>query len=66
VIVRVDRDLCVWSGQCRLAAPEVFAEGGADDGAAVVLDASPGEHLHGRVREAVALCPAAAIEIADE
>jgi len=49
-----------------LAAPEVFAEGGADDGAAVVLDASPGEHLHGRVREAVALCPAAAIEIADE
>lgn len=59
--VHVDADKCVGAGQCVLAAPDVFDQD--DDGIVVLLDASPGPHLHAAARKAAKLCPALAIRI---
>ncbi|MET1076358.1 MAG: ferredoxin [Umezawaea sp.] len=61
--VFVDEDKCCGAGSCVLSAPEVFDQRD-DDGVVVLLDAEPAEHLHAAVREAVQVCPAAAISLA--
>ncbi|MEY9988782.1 ferredoxin [Streptomyces sp. V4I8] len=62
--VELEADKCVASGQCVLAAMDVFDQD--DDGIAILLAEQPAaEHLDG-VREAVAVCPAAAIRLVDQ
>ncbi|MFF5565760.1 ferredoxin [Streptomyces sp. NPDC012623] len=60
--VTVDEDKCCGAGQCVLIAPEVFDQRD-DDGIVVLLDAAPPQEQHAAVREAAAVCPAAAIEL---
>ncbi|MFI7708289.1 ferredoxin [Nonomuraea sp. NPDC049480] len=60
--VELDEPKCVASGQCVLAAPEVFDQR-EDDGVAILLDETPATDLHDHVREAAAICPAAAIRL---
>ncbi|MCK2214812.1 ferredoxin [Actinomadura sp. ATCC 31491] len=62
--VTVDEDKCCGAGQCVLIAPEVFDQRD-EDGIVVLLEAEPGEDRHAAVREAAAVCPAFAIEVAD-
>ena len=59
--VTVDVDVCIASGACVLACPKVFVQD--EDGLVVLLDDEPGSELHEAVREAMAACPAAVIEI---
>jgi ferredoxin len=59
--VKIDQDLCIASGACVLACPEVFQQD--DDGLVVLLREEPEPPLHDAVREAMAACPAAVIEI---
>ncbi|MFG2133664.1 ferredoxin [Streptomyces sp. NPDC048751] len=62
--VELEADKCVASGQCVVAAMEVFDQD--DDGIAILLDERPAaEHLD-QVREAVAVCPAAAIRLVEK
>lgn len=58
--VTVDPEVCVGSGQCALAAPEVFDQ---DErvGTVVLIDDQPPAALHEVVREAVSRCPTRAI-----
>ncbi|HEY1703871.1 MAG TPA: ferredoxin [Trebonia sp.] len=58
--VTVEEDKCCASGQCVLAAPEVFDQRD-DDGTVILLDASPAAEHHQAVRDAAAVCPAVAI-----
>ncbi|NUW46963.1 ferredoxin [Nonomuraea rhodomycinica] len=62
--VVVDEDKCCGAGQCVLIAPEVFDQR-EDDGIVVLLEPEPAVELHGQVREAAAVCPAAAIEVVE-
>jgi ferredoxin len=62
VHVTIDEDKCCGAGQCVLAAPDVFDQR-EDDGVVILLDADPGEDQHTAVREAAAVCPAAAIVV---
>jgi ferredoxin len=62
--VAVDRDKCISSGQCVLAAPEVFDQRDAD-GLVVLLNPAPPAELAGNVRQAATLCPAVAITVKD-
>ncbi|MGJ5893272.1 ferredoxin [Streptomyces sp. V2] len=59
--VELEADKCVASGQCVLAAMDVFDQD--DDGIAVLLEAEPAADQLDDVREAVAVCPAAAIRL---
>ncbi|GAA4617734.1 ferredoxin [Saccharopolyspora hordei] len=59
--VIVDKDACVGSGQCVLAAEDVFDQD--DDGIAVLLQENPSEERAEDVRQAAAVCPALAIRI---
>ncbi|MCF6469662.1 ferredoxin [Nonomuraea sp. MG754425] len=61
--VTVDEDKCCGAGQCVLLAPEVFDQR-EEDGIVLLLEAEPGEGQHALVREAAAVCPAGAIEVA--
>ncbi|MFI1732325.1 ferredoxin [Streptomyces acidicola] len=63
--VELDEPKCVASGQCVMASPEVFDQR-EDDGVAILLEERPGEELLDGVREAVAICPAAAIRLVEE
>ncbi|MFI5673215.1 ferredoxin [Streptomyces cellulosae] len=63
--VELDEPKCVASGQCVMAAPEVFDQRD-EDGIAFVLDEKPPADLLEDVREAVAICPAAAIRLVDQ
>jgi ferredoxin len=58
--VVVDQVKCVGSGQCVLAAPDVFDQRD-EDGVAVLLQENPASELHDEVREAAQICPAVAI-----
>ena len=64
VKVIVDEDKCCGAGSCVLAAPEVFDQRD-EDGIVVLLDAEPAEDQHAAVRDAAAVCPAAAIALSD-
>ncbi|GHF93903.1 MULTISPECIES: ferredoxin [Amycolatopsis] len=59
--VIIDQDACVASGQCVLAAGDVFDQD--DNGIAVLLQENPSEAHAADVREAAAICPALAIRI---
>ncbi|GAB2809722.1 ferredoxin [Streptomyces sp. NPDC054796] len=63
--VTVDEGKCCGAGQCVLIAPEVFDQRD-DDGIVVLLEPEPASDQHDTVREAAAVCPAAAIEVSDE
>ncbi len=60
--VIIDESKCVGAGQCVWVAPQVFDQR-ESDGIVVLLQAEPPADLHDFVREAVAVCPAAAIRI---
>lgn len=60
--ITIDQAKCVGAGQCVLAAPEVFDQRD-DDGIVVLLNADPPEDQYAQVREAAAICPAAAITV---
>jgi ferredoxin len=60
--VTVDEVKCVGAGQCVMAAPGVFDQRD-DDGIVVLLNASPDTSEFDAVREAVVLCPSAAIRL---
>jgi len=60
--VELDEPKCVASGQCVMAAPDVFDQR-EEDGVAFLLTEEPEEARLGDVREAVAICPAAAIRL---
>ncbi|MEV0616840.1 ferredoxin [Nonomuraea sp. NPDC050404] len=62
--VIVDEDKCCGAGSCVLLAPEVFDQR-EDDGIVILLNAEPGADQHDVVREAVAVCPGAAIEVSE-
>ncbi|MGH1553804.1 ferredoxin [Streptomyces sp. L7] len=63
--VELDEPKCVAAGQCVMAAPDVFDQR-EDDGIAIILNADPGEELYDGVREAAAICPAAAIHLVEQ
>ncbi|MEV4755822.1 ferredoxin [Micromonospora sp. NPDC049559] len=60
--VTIDQDKCVASGQCVVAAADVFDQRD-EDGIVVLLNAAPPAELAEDVRHAAAVCPALAIEI---
>ncbi|MEV6537993.1 ferredoxin [Streptomyces sp. NPDC051665] len=62
--VELDEPKCVAAGKCVVTAPEVFDQRD-EDGVAVLLDDRPGPDLLDGVKEAAALCPAAAIRLVE-
>ncbi|MFF8322426.1 ferredoxin [Streptomyces bobili] len=62
--VELEADRCVASGQCVLAAMDVFDQD--DDGIAILLEEQVGDARLDDVKEAVALCPAAAIRLVEQ
>lgn len=60
--ISIDYDKCCGAGQCVLAAPDVFDQRD-DDGVVILLDTDPPAEQLTAVREAAAVCPAAAIEV---
>ncbi|MEV6848366.1 ferredoxin [Actinoplanes sp. NPDC051411] len=60
--VLVDQEKCVASGQCVVAAPDVFDQRDSD-GVVVLLDPAPPAAQDDDVRQAAAVCPALAITI---
>ncbi|ACZ88094.1 ferredoxin [Streptosporangium roseum] len=63
--VTVDEARCCGAGQCVLIVPEVFDQR-EDDGIVILLEPEPAADRHALVREAAAVCPAAAIEVSEE
>ncbi|MEV4580977.1 ferredoxin [Nonomuraea jabiensis] len=61
----VDESKCCGAGQCVLIAPDVFDQN-EDDGIVILLEAEPAADLHAAVREAAAVCPAAAIQVDED
>jgi len=62
VKVSVDQDMCIGAGQCVMTAPRVFDQRD-DDGVVILLDETPAEPDQEAVRNAAAVCPAAAITV---
>jgi ferredoxin len=62
--VELEADKCVASGQCVLAAMDVFDQD--DDGIVILLDDKPAPELLDDVKEAIAVCPAAAIRLVEQ
>jgi ferredoxin len=62
--VELEADKCVASGQCVLVAMDVFDQD--DDGIAILLEREIGDELLADVKEAIAVCPAAAIRLVDQ
>ncbi|MBL1118655.1 ferredoxin [Streptomyces sp. 110] len=60
--VQVDEAKCCGAGQCVLIAPEVFDQRD-EDGIVVLLAPEPAADQRSDVREAAAVCPAAAITL---
>jgi ferredoxin len=60
--VRIDQRGCIGSGQCVLAAPDVFDQSD-DDGLGIVLVAEPSAELLPGVRDAVDRCPAQVVSL---
>jgi ferredoxin len=60
--VIIDQDRCVASGQCVLAAADVFDQRD-EDGIVVLLNENPLAERDDDVRQAAAVCPALAITI---
>ena len=60
--VRIDQTRCIGSGQCVLAAPDVFDQSD-DDGLGLVVIAEPPADLLPGVRDAVERCPAQVVSL---
>ncbi len=60
--IEVDEPRCVASGLCVMVAPDVFDQR-EDDGIAIVLTEEPADASLAGVRQAVTLCPAAALRL---
>jgi ferredoxin len=60
--VFIDQDKCVASGQCVLAAADVFDQRD-EDGVVILLNPNPPAELADDVRQAAAVCPALAIRV---
>lgn len=60
--VRIDQTRCIGSGQCVLAAPDVFDQSD-EDGLGLVVIAEPSADLLPGVRDAVDRCPAQAVSL---
>jgi ferredoxin len=60
--VTVDQEKCVASGQCVLAAADVFDQR-EEDGTVILLNPTPPAQLAEDVRRAAALCPARVITV---
>ncbi|MFD4553895.1 ferredoxin [Streptomyces sp. NPDC058469] len=60
--ISIDFDKCCGAGQCVLAAPEVFDQRD-EDGIVLLLDSDPPTEEYENVRQAAAVCPAAAIAV---
>ncbi|HET9169180.1 MAG TPA: ferredoxin [Actinospica sp.] len=63
--VTIDQDKCCGAGQCVVLAPDVFDQR-EQDAVVVLLDETPAAPLHGDVREAASVCPAAAITVQED
>jgi ferredoxin len=63
--VLVDQEKCVASGQCVVAAPDVFDQRDEDGVVVLLLDPAPPAGLHADVHQAAAVCPALAILVED-
>lgn len=63
--IEFDEPKCVAAGQCAMVAPDIFDQRD-DDGVAIVLEANPGPEHHDEVREAAAVCPAAALRLVEQ
>ncbi|MFD8802186.1 ferredoxin [Streptomyces atroolivaceus] len=63
--IEFDEPKCVAAGQCAMVAPDIFDQRD-DDGVAIVLKADPGPEHHDEVREAAAVCPAAALRLVEQ
>ncbi|AGP38340.1 ferredoxin [Sorangium cellulosum] len=61
--VIADVEKCCGAGQCVMVAPAVFDQ--QEDGIVIVRDAEPPEEQHAAVREAVAVCPGAALRLSE-
>jgi ferredoxin len=60
--IRVNRDLCMGSGQCTIYAPKTFTQD--ESTIAVVVD--PDGSSEAEVRDAISACPTGALSIAGE
>jgi ferredoxin len=63
--VIADLDVCIGAGVCVLTAPDVFDQG-TDDGLVKVLVEEVSAEEERLVREAVDLCPSAALSISED
>jgi ferredoxin len=63
--VTAAREVCIGSGNCVFAAPQVFDQDD-DEGLVVVLTAEVGPQDAGAVRDAVAHCPSGALRIIED
>ncbi len=61
--LQADRDVCIGAGMCVMSAETVFDQD--DDGIVVLLADPVPEAEHDRARDAVRLCPASVLRIAD-
>ncbi|MYS36762.1 ferredoxin [Streptomyces sp. KhCrAH-43] len=62
--ITLDQDKCVASGQCVMAADQVFDQRD-EDGIAVLLTQDPPAGQAADVQHAAAVCPALAITVAE-
>lgn len=62
--VVADLDVCIGAGVCVMTAPKVFDQDGEDGLVRLLVDPVPAAEER-VVREAVDLCPSAALEISD-
>jgi ferredoxin len=60
--ISIGKDNCISTGNCVLAAPELFDQS-EDDGTVVVLNDTPTPELHESARRAAETCPALVIQI---
>jgi ferredoxin len=60
--ITVDEERCCGAGQCVMTAPDVFDQRD-EDGVVVLLDSAPADDRLPVVRNAEAMCPAAAISV---
>ena len=60
--ISIDKDKCISTGNCVLAAPELFDQS-EDDGTVVVLNETPAPELRQSARQAAVTCPVLVIQI---
>lgn len=60
----IDQDKCLNSGQCAYLQPELFELD--DNGAPQVLHGNPTGDFVAKARDAIEMCPAQAISLADD